>query len=287
MLLLIILALALYRIAKAFWIVYVRPPLVIKQYIGKNNWALITGATDGIGKQVAIQLAQLGSNIILLGRSEHKLAKTKEEISPLSNIQVHTVRIDLAHENAKQRLLRIREEIGHRNISILVNNAGVLNAPKTFDQLSIDEIDSMLAVNEAATVYLTKALLPGMLQAKHGIIINVGSMAATFTIPHMQVYGATKGFVERFTLALHNELASKSIHVEYVCPSFVATKLSKIRQGSLFIPTAAHFAACAVKTFGCSAFNIPVPMHRLLFELANLVPTTILEWILKQINIKK
>ncbi len=87
MLLLIILGLAaLYRIAKAFWIVYVRPPLVIKQYIGKNNWALITGATDGIGKQLAIQLARLGSNIILLGRSEHKLAKTKEKflVSPTS-----------------------------------------------------------------------------------------------------------------------------------------------------------------------------------------------------------
>ncbi len=115
----------------------------------------------------------------------------------------------------------------------------------------------MLAVNEAATVYLTKALLPGMLQAKHGIIINVGSMAATFTIPHMQVYGATKGFVERFTLALHNELAHRGIHVEYVCPSFVATKLSKIRQSSLFVPTAVHFASCAVKTFDARHSTFP------------------------------
>lgn len=317
MFIIVYLLVSFYRILLSFWRVYVRPSTRLKSYITPNSWCLITGATDGIGRQFALQLAHLNSNLILIGRNDEKLGKVREEIEniwktrdagrrasspkegkhanhqeePKTNPssrklpskhgrarQVRCIKIDLAtciqEQEVQDRIMHLFNELP---ISIVINNAGVLNdLPAPFHLLPTADINSMLAVNDAATLLVTKAILPQMIQRQCGLVVNVGSMAASLITPYMQVYGASKGFIEKFTLALNLEYAADGVHVEYLCPYYVVTKLSKVARESILAPSAEFFVRCAVATIGLGSFNIPVPMHRVVYEVTRLIPEMLL-----------
>jgi short-subunit dehydrogenase len=188
----------------------------------KGMTALVTGASSGLGEEFARQLASRGCNLILVARSEDKLAKVAAELRQRWTTEVAAMPSDLASAEAVQRLIA---EIKRRgiNVSLLVNNAGFgifdnfLDAPL---QRQVEQID----VNVRSLVTLTYAFAPGMVAAQRGGVINIASNAAFQPLAGADVYAASKAFVLFFSEGLGLELEKSNVRVLAACPGPVATQ---------------------------------------------------------------
>jgi uncharacterized protein len=181
-----------------------------------SQTALITGASSGIGKELAIQFAKGGVEVALVARSEHKLHELAELIRKDHSVAATVIPCDLASTGGVDQLC---DQLRERNIHVdtLVNNAG-FGALGKFAELSIDRQTDMLMVNVVALTRLTRALLPAMLKRGRGGVLNVGSIAAYQAGPYMSVYYASKAYVLSFTEGLREELANTGLHVTCLEP---------------------------------------------------------------------
>jgi NADP-dependent 3-hydroxy acid dehydrogenase YdfG len=182
---------------------------------GKNlkkcygEWAVVTGATDGIGKAMAFELARKGMSVLLVGRSKEKLKAVREELSAKHpHVQVTTEVVDFASFSKKDcaRMMGVLDKL---EVGVLVNNVGISYAfPQWFHELTEDEIQSLLTVNIESVVWMTRAVMPQMLKRKRGAVVNMSSASARPPNPLLTVYSSTKGFVENFTksLAIEHQL---------------------------------------------------------------------------------
>ena len=195
--------------------------------------ALITGASSGIGRELASQLAGRARNLVLIARRHERLEQLREELSvrhPESVI--HTRRVDLTDRHQIEDLVRWLEQ-EKVAIDFLVNNAGVgdLGPFATSDP---ERNWQILLVNMAALTALTREFLPQMIARKRGAILNVSSSAGFIPIPGFAVYAATKAYVNSFSEALRAELGCKGITVTALCPGPVETEFTSVahRAGS-------------------------------------------------------
>ena len=185
---------------------------------GKN--AIVTGAGRGIGKAIALGLAQKGANLILFDINEENLAKTAAEIGNLG-VKVKTAVVDVSDENAIRNAIDDSiKEFGQ--IHILINNAGIpvindfLNGDSSAWKKSID-------VNILGTMYPTHAVLPHMIEKGYGRIVNIGSVAGVYGIKYFVDYSMTKGAVIAFTKAVAKLVSDKGITVNCVSPGSIDT----------------------------------------------------------------
>ncbi len=177
---------------------------------------LITGASSGIGLELAKQFAGGGDDVVLVARSEDKLHSLAAQIEANDQVTADVIPADLAKPDAVDRLC---EQLRERSIAVdtLVNNAG-FGALGKFSELSADRQTDMVMVNIVALTRLTRVLLPEMLRRRRGGILNVGSIAAYQAGPNMSVYYATKAYVLSFTEGLREELAGTDLHVTCLAP---------------------------------------------------------------------
>lgn len=205
-----------------------------------RGWALITGASEGIGAEICRELAGRGYNVILVARREDKLREVAAQLSAAHGIDTRVVAADLAGPQAAQALHGSVSGLGIE-VDVLVNNAGLLYNGY-FDEIALDKQEALLAVNVVALTALTHLFLADMLTRGRGRILNVASTAAWVGIPQQNVYSASKAYVLSFTLALADELRSKTgtVTATALCPSFTATKmLDNPEQGpKLSVPAA-------------------------------------------------
>ncbi|XP_075045008.1 inactive hydroxysteroid dehydrogenase-like protein 1 isoform X3 [Mixophyes fleayi] len=225
---------------------------VIRQY---GEWAVVTGATDGIGKAYAEELASHGVNIILLGRNMEKLQKVSETISATYRVKTRFIVADLS--KGREVFTTIKEALKDADVGILVNNAGVgYDYPACFTEVPEDKSWEIINVNIAAAVMMVHAVLPGMVQRRRGAIINVGSVTGCRPVPHATVYSSSKSFLDHFARALQYEYSSKGIFIQSLTPFFVVTKLlafsDDFTKMSLLVPLAKEYARSAVRTIGRS-----------------------------------
>lgn len=159
-------------------------------------WALVTGATDGIGKALAHQLAQKGLNLVLVGRSPEKLEAVRGEIRTRHpHTHVRTIRVDFSSGDFTAGLREIEAVAGELEVGVLVNNVGVTYpGAMFFDEVEEEVWGNIVRVNIEGTTRVTKAVLPAMLQRKRGAIVNVGSAASVVVPSHplFTIYAATK-----------------------------------------------------------------------------------------------
>lgn len=185
---------------------------------------LITGASFGIGYELAKIFARENYNLILVARSLERLNKIREELlNP--NINIYTIQKDLSKPEAPRELF---EELNKNEVQvdILINNAGFgLLGP--FAELDLQTQLEMIQLNVSSLVHLTYLILPQMIERKSGKIMNVASTAAFQPGPNMAIYYATKAFVLSFSEALHTELKSKGITVTALCPGPTKTEFQK------------------------------------------------------------
>lgn len=182
----------------------------------RPGYALVTGASRGLGRCFARTLAARKQNLVLVARSAAKLETLAHELRTAHDIQVEIIPFDLAQNGAGQRLadeLRRRE----LQIDLLVNNAGFGDQGR-FNELSLERQVEGVNLQTTTVVELTHRLLPAMIERKSGGIITISSMAGFQPIPFASVYSATKAFLTTFSLALEAEVKRYGVQVVTVCP---------------------------------------------------------------------
>lgn len=190
-----------------------------------TGWALVTGASDGIGVEFSRELARRGHNLVLVARRVDKLRAVAEELSAAHGVDTRVVPCDLAAPRAAHTLYDDVRALGI-DVDVLVNNAGLLYNGY-FDEIALSKQEDLLAVNVVALTALTHLFSADMLARGRGRILNVASTAAWVGIPQQNVYSASKAYVLSFTLALANELKSKrpGVTATALCPGYTATKM--------------------------------------------------------------
>jgi|GEM_PF-4616938 len=179
-----------------------------------NKTALITGASSGIGAELARKHAKKGGNLILVARRKELLETLKQELEQQYSVSVLAICKDLNQPDATHELYEQTKDL---NVEILINNAGfgLLGA---FDQAEIDKIESMIHVNVMALTTLTRLFLPDMLRRNSGKILNIASTASFMPGPLQAVYFATKAYVRSLSWALSEEVRNSSVTVTTLCP---------------------------------------------------------------------
>jgi len=188
----------------------------------KNKVVLITGASSGIGKQTAIEFAKLGSSIILVARRKNKLEQVENELKQF-NVNTLVCVCDVSKKDQVEELSKIVLQ-KFDSIDILVNNAGFAIYGSVSD-LSINEIESQMETNYFGMIYCVKNFLPLMLKKKSGHIVNVASVGASFSIPGVSSYCATKFAMLGFSEGLKHELYGTGVGLTVVSPIMVRTPL--------------------------------------------------------------
>ncbi|MBB5634183.1 hypothetical protein HDE68_000068 [Pedobacter cryoconitis] len=189
-----------------------------------NEYALITGASKGIGKSIAVSLAESGYHLLLVARSESDLLLLSQSIVAAYKVEVHYLSVDLSSSAA---VLEIADWCNRKttNLSILVNNAGY-GLWGNFDQLSIQQQLNMLRLNIDAVIELSYHLIPVLKKQKQAYILNVSSTAAYQAVPTLALYAASKSFILSYSRALRYELKDSPVSVSCLCPGPTATGFS-------------------------------------------------------------
>ena len=228
----------------------------------KDKVVLITGASSGIGRATAIKFAKNGADIILVARRKEKLQQLEKE---LEKFKISTLVCE-CDVSSKSQVKKMSETVleKHGSIDILVNNAGFAIFGSV-SNLTIEEIESQMATNYFGMIYCIKNFLPSMIQKKSGHIVNVASVAASFGLPGIAPYCASKFAMLGFSEGLKHELKEKGIGLTVVSPIMVRTdffdhpsfqKLPKNSSTSLNPETVAN---AILKASNSSRLEIIVP----------------------------
>ncbi len=188
-----------------------------------GSTALITGSSGGIGEEFAVRLAARGADLVLVARRAEKLEELRARLLDAHpGIRIDTLSADLSVPNSAATLCGQLADSGRR-IDILINNAGV-GLHGRFAEQGPDANAAQIQLNCGTLVDLTARLLPAMVAARRGLVVNVASTAAFQPIPTMAVYGATKAFVLSFTEALWHETRRTGVRVLALCPGATETE---------------------------------------------------------------
>jgi short-subunit dehydrogenase len=228
----------------------------------KDKVVLITGASSGIGKESAIEFAKSGANIVLVSRTKEKLEQVANELKKF-NVTILICQCDVSNKDqVKEMSKTVLEKFD--SVDILVNNAGFAIYGSVSD-LSIDEIESQMETNYFGMIYCIKNFLPSMLDKKSGHIVNVASVAASFGLPGIASYCASKFAMLGFSEGLKHELKNTGVGITVVSPIMVRTnffehpsfeKMPKFSPTSLSSKTVAK---AILKAANSSRLEIIVP----------------------------
>jgi NADP-dependent 3-hydroxy acid dehydrogenase YdfG len=188
--------------------------------------ALITGASSGIGKAAAVALAKQNFRLILCGRREDRLADLMQKLSHYT--EVTTLAFDVRDRNAVANAIASLPET-FKNIDILVNNAGNAHGLSPIESGDIDDWDAMIDGNVKGLLYVSKAVIPGMVQRRSGQIINIGSIAGKEVYTNGNVYCASKFAVDALSQGIRMDLNQYGIRVGAINPGMVETEFSEVR----------------------------------------------------------
>jgi uncharacterized protein len=192
----------------------------------KGKTVIVTGASSGIGRQMARECARLGANLILIARSVDRLERLKKELTMQHEVKVDVRPFDLADSDAVKTCLEAIK-LDYHEIHVLINNAG-FGIFDTFAEAKLEDIDHMFRVNVLGLMTVTRLILPKMLQQGSGHIINVASIAGKIATPKSTVYSATKHAVLGFSNGLRMELAGTGVHVTAVNPGPIRTNFFNV-----------------------------------------------------------
>lgn len=217
----------------------------------KNITVLVTGASSGIGKAFARELASQGAHLVLVSRNAQRLEQEAEDLKIRFGVNVHVFPGDLEQRENRLQLFEWTQKSGII-VDVLVNNAGLAHYGP-FDKASFEGTGAMLDLNIHALTHLTWLYLPGMLKRKTGGVLNVASTAGFQPLPYLSVYAATKAFVLNFSEALWGECKSRGVRVFCLCPGNTLTRFHQTagidKQRMFFSASAVDVARFALRKF--------------------------------------
>ncbi|KAK9087224.1 hypothetical protein Syun_029618 [Stephania yunnanensis] len=264
------------------WTTFFRPSKDLKRCYG--SWALVTGAADGIGKAISIELADRGLNLILLDRDVPKLETTAKEVQE-RHVKVKTLVSDLCKDSGNEIVRKIREAIEGLDVGVLINNAGTTHRhPIFFHEVDTDVVDSTVTLNVEAATWVAKAVLPGMMVRKKGAIVNLGSASGSLlpSFPLFTVYAATKAYIHLFSTSISLEYKRHGIDVQCQVPYLVATRLTSSKESTIWMPIPKTFSRASVDRIGYEVICTPYWSHSFILYALNLLPTSVLNQLVLQ-----
>uniref|UniRef100_A0A8D8NQ96 Inactive hydroxysteroid dehydrogenase-like protein 1 n=1 Tax=Culex pipiens TaxID=7175 RepID=A0A8D8NQ96_CULPI len=244
-----------------------------------GKWAVVTGSSDGIGREYAEQLARKGMNIMLVSRTEHKLIAVAAEIERKYGVQTKWLAVDFS--KGPEIYKTLREKLASIEVGMLVNNVGHLPPPsQTFDENSDQDVTATINLNIVATTTMTRIVLPGMLRRHKGIIINVSSSAGYHPGPGMTIYAASKAYTTSLGLGLAHELRGTGVQCQTVAPFVVLTNRSqdfaKLLPRFMAVLDVERFVRSAVFTIGKTAHTCGHWMHPVQIFHINFLPQSVM-----------
>ncbi len=187
----------------------------------------VTGASAGFGAAIARRFAADGAKLVIAGRRSDRLAALQKELGRAT--QVHLLKLDVRERESVERAVKdLPKEFAQ--IDLLVNNAGLALGLEPAHRADLDDWDQMVDTNIKGLMYVTRAVLPGMVERDRGHIVNIGSTAGAWPSPGGNVYGGTKAFVRQFSLNLRADLIGTCVRVTDVAPGLAGgTEFSQVR----------------------------------------------------------
>eukprot|EP00899_Mesostigma_viride_P010223 jgi/Mesvir1/19201/Mv11516-RA.1 len=257
----------LYRVLSGSFRAFVKPGFSYKRH--KGEWAVVTGASYGIGAGYCRQLAKRGLNVVLMARSKEKMDEVASAIEKY-NIKTKVIPFDFGAAGPKE-WEQLATTLAPLKPSVLVNNVGV-NVELPTDFLDTDPalVDRMVNINITSVNKITRILLPGMMERKKGIVIFLSS-ASRICCPMLSVYAGTKAYLDAFAVSLAAEVKKSRVLVSTVNPFFVVSEMSKRKRASLLVPSAEKFASLSLDRVG-EVRSCPYWVHAAVFTLMSVVP---------------
>lgn len=255
-----------------------------------GDWAVVTGATDGIGKGIACELAKRKMNILLISRNPDKLKRVSNEIEAKYSVKTKSVAIDLSlfNETTSSLYDRIENVSKSLEIGVLVNNAGIgasgefLNGFKKSENKDVSTgIPKLVYCNDLAMSMITAKILPYMIKSgKGGLVVNVSSLASCVVMPKNAIYSASKKFNDTFTKCLSEEYKGSGITFQSLQPGVVSTNMTGNKKPSFTLPSYETYAAYAVETFGKNIETTGYHYHAILRLYCTALPEFVISKIL-------
>ncbi|HYL69321.1 MAG TPA: SDR family oxidoreductase [Candidatus Limnocylindria bacterium] len=241
----------------------------------RDKWALITGASAGIGWALAEQLAAGGTNLVLTARRADRLQKLAAELSAKHQVQTEVIVADLARREAPAEIFAFTA-IKKIEIELLINNAG-FGAYGYSHEVPVEKLLDMIEVNCSAVVHLTRLYLPAMVARRHGDMLIVGSTASFQAVPFLAVYSATKSFDLLFAQAVAEEVREFGVRVCALCPGSTETEFQQVAQEPdrpmRIAETADKVARVGLEALACGkSYVVSGAMNRFLLETERLAP---------------
>ncbi|KAF2217867.1 hypothetical protein CERZMDRAFT_108486 [Cercospora zeae-maydis SCOH1-5] len=231
---------------------FILPGASLSKFGKKGTWAVVTGASDGIGKEYALQLAAKGYNILLVSRTQSKLETLATEIQQKYNVQTKLYAMDFA-ANKDADFDNLKTLIAELDVSILINNVGQSHSiPVPFIETQDKEMKDIIIINCFGTLRVTQIVAPGMVQRKRGLILTMASFGGIMPSPLLATYSGSKAFLQQWSTALSAELASSNVQVQLVQSYLVTSAMSKIKRSSALIPNPKQFVRAALGKIGRS-----------------------------------
>ncbi|CCF58454.1 hypothetical protein KAFR_0E03020 [Kazachstania africana CBS 2517] len=246
------------RTLSLFFDLFVLPPVNYSKYgAKKGNYCVVTGASDGIGKEYAVQMAKRGFNLILISRTLSKLETIQSELQETYKVKVEILAIDIAQDDSTN-YMKIKELCQGLPISVLINNVGQSHSiPVPFLETEEQELRNIITINNTATLLITQIVAPFIVETvknekdlSKGLILTMGSFGGYIPTPLLATYSGSKAFLQNWSSSLAGELSKDNIDVELVLSYLVTSSMSKIRRTSMLIPNPKTFVASTLRNVG-------------------------------------
>lgn len=222
----------------------------------KGAYCVITGASDGIGKEYASQMASRGFNLVLISRTLSKLEALKIELEEKFNVKVEILAMDISTDSPSN-YEEISKVCKNLPITVLINNVGQSHSiPVPFIKTEEKELRNIITINNTATLLITQIIAPIIVKsvkdkhAKRGLILTMGSFGGLIPTPLLATYSGSKAFLQNWSSSLSGELAKDNVDVELALSYLVTSAMSKIRRTSILIPNPKQFVKSTLNNIG-------------------------------------
>ncbi|KAL8855959.1 MAG: hypothetical protein Q9178_007409 [Gyalolechia marmorata] len=244
-----------YNLLRLILSLFVLPSKSLRSFGSPSSYAIITGASDGLGKEFALHLSRTPFNLLLISRTGAKLDALASQIrSSNRNIVVKTLAFDFSTVNdpSSSSLLPLKSAIEElEDVAILINNVGKSHdIPVSFVETEEQEMRDIININCLSTLLTTSLVAPKMVSQKRGLILTMGSFGGLLPTPLLATYSGSKAFLQQWSTALGSELQPHGVTVELVQSYLVTSAMSKIRKSSLMVPSAKAFVRSVLGSIG-------------------------------------
>jgi 17beta-estradiol 17-dehydrogenase / very-long-chain 3-oxoacyl-CoA reductase len=279
------------RLARFCWRHFLRPNTNLPARYGVGTWAIVTGATSGIGREYAIELAKQGFHVVLIARTKENLQQLSQELENMYNIKAYAFPLDAstATETQIRSLIPFLKE---KKVSFLVNVVGVDNHIHCdVDEMTSEEIERIIRVNCTFTVLLTSQIIPLLkinAQSKRSAILNIGSLTSSSPMAKLSTYAGTKAFIQHWNRCLAAEMSPFNIDALCVRPGLTATPMSGFRTTSFVVADARHIATKSLGMLGIRTKTVlPYWPHALMDYVGTIIPESFQDGINRDMNNQK